>query len=208
MLINAIVPESVEAAVAESQLRERGVTSLRPDLSKRSVVYVNLVYLESVGGQTPPAEHTTERSILSNETSDKIKDRPDNQQCYNGSSSTDVAFFIKSLKSALEKSGVADGNGNQPKHPNDDIDKETLLFISKWLRNELFSRASQPWRGGQYEYVVERSLDKSLLIAVDFDCNYPYLAFYIGPCAIELSLRCNYPKETERLDSEVLNLQY
>ncbi|KAF8795914.1 hypothetical protein HNY73_000361 [Argiope bruennichi] len=79
----------------------------------------------------------------SNDTNGKIKDHTDNQQCYNGSSSTDVAFFIKSLKSALEKSGVADGNGNRPKHPNEDIDKETLLFISKWLRNELFSRASQ-----------------------------------------------------------------
>ncbi|CAL1291477.1 unnamed protein product [Larinioides sclopetarius] len=79
----------------------------------------------------------------SNETSNKITDLPDNQQCYDGSSSTDVAFFIRSLKSALEKSGGADGNGNQPKHPNDEIDKETLLFISKWIRNELLSRESQ-----------------------------------------------------------------
>ncbi|GFU20804.1 uncharacterized protein NPIL_130011, partial [Nephila pilipes] len=74
------------------------------------------------------------------DANNKLLDRPDNQQW---STTADVVFFIKSLKCALEKSEVSDGNGNRPNHPHEGIDQETLLFLSKWLRNELLSRASQ-----------------------------------------------------------------
>ncbi|GFR25136.1 uncharacterized protein TNCT_87951 [Trichonephila clavata] len=74
------------------------------------------------------------------DSNNKLLDCPDNQQW---SSTADVVFFIKSLKCALEKSEVSDGNGNRTNHPHEGIDQETLLFLSKWLRNELLSRTSQ-----------------------------------------------------------------
>ncbi|GFY59829.1 uncharacterized protein TNIN_140081 [Trichonephila inaurata madagascariensis] len=74
------------------------------------------------------------------DSNNKLLDCPDNQQW---SSTADVVFFIKSVKCALEKSEVSDGNGNRTNHPHEGIDQETLLFLSKWLRNELLSRTSQ-----------------------------------------------------------------
>ncbi|GFW40106.1 uncharacterized protein TNCV_5117891 [Trichonephila clavipes] len=80
------------------------------------------------------------KSGPNSDCNNKLLDCPDNQQW---SSTADVVFFIKSLKCALEKSEVSDGNGNRTNHPHEGIDQETLLFLSKWLRNELLSRTSQ-----------------------------------------------------------------
>ncbi|GIY39556.1 hypothetical protein CDAR_539271 [Caerostris darwini] len=73
-----------------------------------------------------------------NESPPKLPDCTDEQNWPNGNFACDVVFFANGLKHALEKGEAWDGNGN----PREDMDRDTLLFLSRWIRNELVSRAS------------------------------------------------------------------